>query len=185
MSQTSTERLRDYLAQLPPQSQALLMREFERAIERGEDLAVANFVLEQLRKVVRGTEEDDETRPRTDDPARLLFRPLEPFLVESNFPLRAGQIRRTSLLPVWQWLSRDGAPQAATAFQTALAEIMLTGTNAGLESAARKFQIAAAEAILNVATPVAGDDRHRSLARIGPPNVVEDLLSIGGVLRAR
>ena len=57
MSQTSTERLRDYLAQLPPQSQALLMREFERAIERGEDLAVANFVLEQLRKVVRGTEE--------------------------------------------------------------------------------------------------------------------------------
>ena len=71
MSQTSTERLRDYLAQLPPQSQALLMREFERAIERGEDVAVANFVLEQLRKVVRGSEEDDEARPRTDDPARL------------------------------------------------------------------------------------------------------------------
>ena len=44
MSQTSTERLRDYLAQLPPQSQALLMREFERAIERGEDMVVANFV---------------------------------------------------------------------------------------------------------------------------------------------
>jgi hypothetical protein len=184
MSQTSTERLRDYLAQLAPQSQALLMREFERAIERGEDVAVANFVLEQLRQVVRGTEED-ETRPRTDDPARLLFRPLEPFLVESNFPMRAGQIRRTSLLPVWQWLSREGAADAARAFQTTLAEIMLSGSNSGLEAATRKFQLAAAEAIVNVATPVAGDDRHRSLARIGPPNVVEDLLSIGGVLRAR
>jgi hypothetical protein len=184
MSQTSTERLRDYLAQLAPQSQALLMREFERAIERGEDVAVANFVLEQLRQVVRGTEED-ETRPRTDDPARLLFRPLEPFLVESNFPMRAGQIRRTSLLPVWQWLSREGAADAARAFPTTLAEIMLSGSNSGLEAATRKFQLAAAEAILNVATPVAGDDRHRSLARIGPPNVVEDLLSIGGVLRAR
>src|SRR6478672_13105429 len=101
MSQTSTERLRDYLAQLPPQSQALLMREFERAIERGEDMAVANFVLEQLRKVARGTEEDEEARPRTDDPARLLFGPLEPFLVESNFPVRIGQIRRASLLPIW------------------------------------------------------------------------------------
>src|SRR3984957_10764146 len=67
MSQTSIERLRDYLAQLPPQAQALLMREFERAIERGEDVAVANFVLEQLRKVVRGSEE--EVRPRIDDPA--------------------------------------------------------------------------------------------------------------------
>src|SRR5881227_630260 len=82
MSQTSTERLREYLAQLPPQSQALLMREFERAVERGEDVTVANFVLAQLHKVVRGAEED--VHPRTDDPVRLLFRPLEPFLVDGN-----------------------------------------------------------------------------------------------------
>src|SRR5215510_10224017 len=89
MNQGSIERLREYLAQLPPQSQALLMREFERALERGEDVAVATFVLEQLRKVVRGAKEEDEDeyiRPRTDDPARLLYRPLEPFLVEGNFP---------------------------------------------------------------------------------------------------
>ena len=185
MSQTSTERLRDYLAQLPPQAQALLMREFERAIERGEDTAVATFVLEQLRKVVRGTEEDEEAQPRTDDPARLLFRPIEPFLVESNFPMRPGQIRRTSLLPVWQWLGRDGAPDAARAFEAALAEIRQSGSTAGLEAQTRKFQHAAAEAIAKVATPAPGDDRHRALARIGPPNVVEDLLSIGAVLRAR
>jgi len=44
MSQTSIERLRDYLAQLPPQSLALLMREFERAVEKGEDTKVANLV---------------------------------------------------------------------------------------------------------------------------------------------
>src|SRR6202789_2535680 len=111
MSQTSIQRLREYLVQLSPQAQALLMREFERAIERGEDITVANFVLEQLRQIVRGS--DEETRPRTDDPARLLFRPLEPFLVESNFPVRRGQIRRASLLPVWQWLTRDGAPDEA------------------------------------------------------------------------
>src|SRR4051812_7891262 len=185
MSQTSTERLRDYLAQLPPQAQALLMREFERAIERGEDAAVASFVLEQLRKVVRGTQEDQEARPRTDDPARLLFRPIEPYLVESNFPIRPGQIRRTSLLPVWQWLSREGAPDQTHAFEAVLAEIRNSGATVGLESEARKFQLAAAEAIAKVATPVAGDDRHRSLARIGPPNVVEDLVSIGSVLRAR
>src|SRR5260370_24273417 len=67
MSQTSIERLRDYLAQLPPQSQALLMREFERAIERGEDTTVASFVLEQLRKILRGT--DEEGHPPTEHPA--------------------------------------------------------------------------------------------------------------------
>jgi predicted DNA-binding protein len=185
MSQTSTERLRDYLAQLPPQAQALLMREFERAIERGEDVVVANFVLEQLRKVVRGAEEDDDARPRTDDPARLLYGPLEPFLVEGNFPVRAGQIRRASLLPVWQWLSRDAVPEAAAAFERALADIRLTGSNAGLEAATRKFQLAVAEAIVAVATPAAGDDRQRTLTRIGPLNVVEDLLLIGAVLRGR
>lgn len=185
MNQTSIERLRDYLAQLPPQAQALLMREFERAIERGEDMAVATFVLEQLRKVVRGTEEDEDARPRTDDPARLLFRPIETYLVESNFPMRLGQIRRGSLLPVWQWLGSEGAPDATLAFEEALAEIRRNGTTGGLEAATRKFQLAAAEAIAKAATPVTGEDAHRALARIGTPNVVEDLLSIGSVLRAR
>jgi hypothetical protein len=183
MSQTSIERLRDFLAQLPPQSQALLMREFERAIERGEDTTVATFVLEQLRKVVRGT--DEEARPRTDDPARLLFRPLEPFLVESNRPVRPGQICRASLLPVWQWLIRDGAPDQARDFEAALARMRETGTTSDLEVAVRRLQLAAADAIIKIAAPVPGGDKHRALARVGPPNVIEDLLPIGLVLQAR
>jgi hypothetical protein len=183
MSQTSIERLRDYLAQLPPQSQALLMREFERAIERGEDTTVATFVLEQLRKIVRGT--DEEAQPRTDDPARLLFRPIEPFLVESNFPVRPGQVRRASLPPVWQWLTRDGAPDQVREFETALAGMRETGTTSNLEPAIRKLQLAAADAILKIAAPVPGGDKQRALARVGPPDVIADLLPIGAVLQAR
>ena len=133
MSQTSTERLREYLAQLPPQSQALLMREFERALERGEDTVVANFVLEQLRKIVRGAEDEgEEVRPRTDDPARLLFRPLEPFLVDGNFPVRPGQVRRASLAPIWQWLARDGAADAVKEFEAALSMARETGATANI-----------------------------------------------------
>jgi hypothetical protein len=183
MSQTSTERLRDYLAQLPPQAQALLMREFERAIERGEDTAVAAFVLEQLRKVVRGTEE--EGRPRTDDPARLLFRPLEPFLVEGILPARPGQVRRTSLLQAWEWLNRDGAAAQAREFVMALPRIRQTGTSADLEAAIRKFQLAAADAIHKIVTPAPGGDGQRAPARVGSPDVIEDLLPIGSVLRDR
>src|ERR1700687_853007 len=183
MSQTSNERLRDYLVHLPPQSQALLMREFERAIERGEDTTVATFVLEQLRKIVRGT--DEEARPRTDDPARLLFPPLEPFLVDGNLPVRPGQVRRASLLPVWQWLVRDGAPDQAREFETSVSQGREAGATCGLEGAIRRFQLAAADAICKIATPVPGDDKQRALARIGPPNVIEDLLPIGSVLQAR
>src|SRR3954462_8296905 len=144
MSQTSTERLRDYLAQLPPQAQALLMREFERAIERGEDTAVATFVLEQLRKVVRGSEE--QARPPPDDPARLTFRPLEPFLIEAGVPVRPGQIRRASLMPVWHWLVRDGAPQPFREVSAVLAQARDPGSLGGLDDAIRSFQLAAAEA---------------------------------------
>src|SRR5262245_37850055 len=183
MNQGSIERLREYLAQLPPQSQALLMREFERALERGEDTIVATFVLEQLRKVVRGAAEDDDARPRTEDPARLLFRPLEPFLADGNFPIRPGQIRRASLVPVWQWLGRDGATEAVREFEDALAKAR--ETDASIEAAVRKLQLAVAQAIVKVATPAPGDDRQRALARIGAPSVVEDLLAIGSVLQAR
>lgn len=181
MSQTSIERLRDYLAQLPPQAQALLMREFERAIERGEDTAVATFVLEQLRKVVRGAE--DEARPRTDDPARLTFRTLEPFLVEGNV-VRPGQVRRASLMPIWQWLVRDGAPEAFKEFEAALADLRQSATASDLDKPVRKFQLAASEAINKIVTPAPGGDKQRALARVGPPNVIEDLLPIGAVLSA-
>jgi hypothetical protein len=183
MSQTSTERLKDFLAQLPPQSQALLMREFERAIERGEDTTVASFVLGQLRKVVRPT--DDEKRPCTDDPARLLFSPLEPFLVESNFPPRPGQIHRASLLPVWEWLNREGAPDQAREFEASLARMRETGIFGDLEDAISNFQFAAADAIVRIAAPVPGGDHQRALARIGPPGVIDDMLQISAVLHAR
>jgi hypothetical protein len=183
MSQTSIERLRDYLGQLPPQSQALLMREFERSIERGEDTTVANFVLEQLRSLARGA--DDEALPRVEDPARLLFRPLEPFLIEGNGPIRPGQIRRSSLLPVWQWLNREGAPDAAREFEAALGRIRQSGAKSELELALRKIQRAAAESIVATAAPGPGGDRQHPFARLGPPNVVEDLLPIGSVLLAR
>src|SRR5579859_8263811 len=118
MDQTSIERLREYLGQLPPRSQALLMREFERAIERGQDTAVAALVLGQLRKVVRRIEDDAPSPPRSEDVARYLFQPIEPFLVDNNVPMRPGQIRRTSLQPLWQWLMRTGAPAQVEEFRS-------------------------------------------------------------------
>ena len=183
MSQTPTERLREYLARLSPGSQALLMREFERAIERGEDASVANLVLEELRKIVRGS--NDDARPRTDNPARILFHSLEPFLIDGNGTPRPGQIRRSSLLPVWQWLAREAAPALAGEFEAALARGPDSGTTPEIEAASRKLQAAAVEAMHAAAKPAHGVDNRRTLSRIGPADVVEDLPSIASVLEAR
>lgn len=183
MSQTSIERLTEYLAQLPPQSQALLMREFERALERGQDTAVATLVLDQLRKIVRKTEADEAPPPRTDDLSRLLFQVLEPFLVEAGVPIRVGQIRRSSLQPIWQWLGRDGAPDKISEFEAALSRIPADNARQ-VEVLAQKLQAVAADAILELTGP-GGGDKSRAMARVGPPNVIEDLYSIGAVLQVR
>jgi hypothetical protein len=184
MSQTSIERLRDYLAQLPPQAQALLMREFERALERGQDTAVATLVLDALRKIVRKTEADEIDPPRTDDLSRLLFQLLEPFLVEAGVPIRVGQIRRSSLHPIWQWLGRDGAPDKVRELEAALARLPSADSAAQVESLALKLQAVAADAIFELIGP-GGGDKSRALARVGPPNVIEDLYSIGALLQIR
>ncbi len=182
MSQTPTERLRDYLSQLPPQSQALLMREFERALERGEDVAVASFVLEELRKIVRGSEDDN--KPRSEDPARLMFRVLEPFLIDPKESPRPGQLRRSSLTSVWQWLEREGIPDQIREFEAGL--IGLRGAPASqVEQLVRKLQQAAAAAIDKLINPEPGVDRQRTMSRVGPPSAVEDLAPIGAVLKNR
>jgi len=182
MSQTPTERLREYLAQLPPQSQALLMREFERALERGDEVAVASFVLEELRKIVRGSEED--SAPRTDDPARLMFRSLEPFLIDNNQQPRPGQIRRASLSSIWQWLVSEGIPTPVREFEADLIRLR-KGSAVEIDALVRKLQAVAAEAIDKVINPEPGIDRQRAMARVGPPSAVEDLPAIGAVLKNR
>src|SRR5581483_6215364 len=175
--------LRTYLGQLPPRAQALLMREFERAIERGEDTAVAKLVLEQLRKVARGGEEDAPAPPRSEDAARLFFRPLEPFLVDGNVPIRQGQIRRASLTPVWQWLVRDGASDPVRDYDAAIAGLSDDADLKVLEPLIRRLQVAAVAAIARLTNSADGD--RRALSRVGPPEVIEDLVSIGLLLGAR
>jgi hypothetical protein len=174
MGQTSIERLRDYLGQLPPQSQALLMREFERAIERGQDTAVATLVLEQLRSLARGTP-DQAPPPRSEDIARSLFQPIEPFLVDGSASIRPGQIRRSSVTPIWQWLLREGAPDQVVEFEKQLA----ARDGQPPEAALRKLQFAVSEVILKASSP------QGTPPRLGAQNAVEDLLAIGAVLQAR
>jgi hypothetical protein len=181
MAESSTERLRTYLAALPPRAQSLLMREFERAIERGDNATVATYVLGELRQVAR-TEEAQST-PRIDDPMRLVFRPLEPFLTDS-LTERPGTIRRSVLLQVWQWLKRDGAP-AAVARLTAALDV--TGTperSADRGFAISDFQRAAAIA-LSTAAVAPPSEQKTLLARIGPTAQPEDLALIADLLRAR
>jgi hypothetical protein len=99
-------------------------------------------------------------------------------MVDGVQAVRPGQIRRPSLLPVWQWLERD-AVDAVREFEDA---VMAAADNAAaIERAVKKFQQAAAGAIVHVLSASGGS---RS-ARIGPTHAVEDLPAIGAALKAR
>ena len=65
-----------------------LATEFEKALARGEDTVVAEFVLTELRKLVRRPDATD--MPRIDDLQRVAFATLEPFLVNGE-DTRPGQ----------------------------------------------------------------------------------------------
>ena len=172
MRQSSAERLKEYLARLPPRAQALLMREFERAIERGDDAAVATFVLDELRKIVRA--DDQNVAPRFNDPLRLVFRPLEPFLAETHAPVGPGQIRRSSLPPIWTWLARDGAPEAVRCLTAAI------HSSGDPSSEVRNLQRAVTDA---VAVLLAEPDQRRAAARLGLASATEDLPAIATVFQ--
>lgn len=181
----SLERLREYLGQLPPQAHALLMREFERAIEAGRDVAVATFVLNELRKLVRPPEQDAEAR--AEHAVRAFFRALDPFLVD-NEGRRAnpGHIRRSSLLPAWTWIERELAPEDAAAFKRDYWAADNGGNKRDADHMLRAFQIKVADAILAiVAKPATDSERQRHLNRIGSAAAADDVAALGLVLKHR
>lgn len=181
MTQTTTERLRTYLAALPVRSQGLLIREFEKAIARGDNTAVATYVLGELRRIARV--DDAPVIARTDDPMRLVFKPFEPFLTDAMSP-QPGAVRRSLLLQIWQWLKRDGAPVAVERLTTALQSLTDPARVADRNFAISDFQRAAAIALTTAATAPPSDQK-AILARIGPTIVPEDLTQLADLLRAR
>lgn len=177
MRRTASERLRIYLAALPPQARALLRCEFERAVARGEDAAAAHLVLGELREL-SGPAKVIAPVP-LDEPMRRAFRPLEPFLTDAAAPLRAGQIGRHRLLALWKWLERAGAPGPAKALAAAIA----TSSPDDIDSATNELRLSAAAAIARIAD-LAPVERRIVLARISGSIDMAELTPIGTVLAA-
>jgi hypothetical protein len=179
------ERLRQYLSELSPQVRARLTGEFERSLLRGDEAADIDLVLQQLRGITREQREGD---PRVSHCARLVFKPLEPFLVDDhpghNHP---GRVARASLERLWTWIRRDLLPDDAKNLVEAVNDAMLDGDTVRAEHVTRAFQDMAAAAIEANLAAGANDEkmRRRMLARIGTPRASEDATTLKCVLAGR
>lgn len=146
----SVEGLRKYVGDLKPEARALLIAELERGLLRGDDVPGANLILQELRRTIR---ELAHPPPRIGSPARLFFKPIEPFLVDDDFNHKhPGRIARAVLEPIWAWTCRDLLAAEAKAFSDEVSQALLTGdteysewlTGAFQDQAVRKYEKALA-----------------------------------------
>jgi hypothetical protein len=179
------ERLKTYLRELKPEVRAMLVAEVERGLERGQDIPGSDLILAELRSGIRGA---GRSFTRPGDPGRLFFAPLDPFLVDQFFDRALpGRFERSSLTPLWNWISRDLAPERAQAFAEELAPFLAAGTEASAAPAVRRFQDDICAALRRKLDQIELDERERGrvAAQIGRPRAVPSVEALFRVLANR
>jgi hypothetical protein len=179
------ERLRDYLGQLKPEARALLIAELERGLLRGDDIPGTDLVLQELRRTLRDLQQPP---PRIGNPARLFFKPLEPFLVDDGFGhSHPGRIARAALEPLWSWTSRDLMPAEAATFSEEASRALLAQDRNKAELLAHSIQNLAIQRIEAALAAIEGNDkaRRRLGAQIGVPGALEVAGEVLRIFKAR
>jgi len=179
------ERLREYLNQLKPEARALLIAELERGLLRGDEIPGADLVLQELRATMR---ELRNPPPRIGNPARLFFKPIEPFIVDDSFDHQhPGRVARGALEPIWTWISRDLLPQECKSFCDEVSRALLDNATAEAEMLTRAFQNLALQRIEAALAAVEADDkaRRRLTGQIGFSGAIDVVKEVVAILKAR
>jgi hypothetical protein len=180
------ERLRQYLRALPPGSRALLIAELERALLRGEEIPGGDMLLQEVRTAVR--ESARERAPRVDNPARLFFRPLEPFLIDAGPARRTlSRLPRTVIEHMWTWIARDLVPAEAQRYIDGMSRVLASGGDPSEDALTFAFHDRVIGAMNAALAAAAADDKaRRQLAgQIGTTSALDDLRDVLTILTAR
>ena len=179
------ERLRQFLRELAPQSRSMLNGELERSLLRGEEVAGADLILQELRRVMY---DQCAGVPRIGNSVRLFFTPLEPFLVDDrgdhNHP---GRIARCSLETLWTWISRDLLPDDAKILADEVRDALLAGDAPKAGHIIHAFQDRVVTALETSFESAASDKkiRRRMLAQVGTQRPGEDAATLMCALKGR
>src|SRR5436190_9889274 len=183
--ETTVERLRQFLRELSPGARSLLIGELERSLLCGEEVTGTDLVLQELRRIMR---EQRSSAASIENSARLLFKPLEPFLVEDHGDHKhPGRVSRSSLEALWNWVRRDLLPKDADTLANELGDAQLAGDKSRTERLARGFQDRVATAIEATFSATEEDERirRRTLQQIGTPRAGEELAALKCALKGR
>jgi hypothetical protein len=184
-SEVAIARLRRYLGALSPSARTMLAAELERALMRGEEMAGASFVLEELRREMRQT--PGAPAPRAGHPQRLFFAPVAPFLIDQVDGRYLGRVPRVCLDRVWLWLCRDVMPAEAKTYSDDVSRLLAADQSAEAEQVARTFQDVVVERVRETLAAARSDEKAtaRLSAQIGLPDDLQELRDIYTILRSR
>jgi hypothetical protein len=181
MDTNKTQQLQGLLGALPPLIASRLAKAIEiDRLNEGQSLP-HELILDGLRPVLRRNQSAD----RAPTPLRLFCRPFEDLLtMVPRTAKQRGRIARSSIMPVWNWVSQTLAAEAAATFSIGIKTSLLSGRNDDMMNHAAQFWTVAAQAILSALDT----DRARKAAReildgdlaVADAREMALLLSVGG-----
>jgi hypothetical protein len=189
-ARSPAERLRAYLAALPESARKLLSTEIERARQRGEAIPGGDMIIAALRPAPppiapKPPEAGPQAAARDEVASRLVFRPVEPFLIDERLETKVrGRIARRSLTAVWTWITRDLLPAEVKTLEAACAAAIATGDEAKALRLASDFAVSLCEAMRTALEDASFDEaeRKRLVARLGDERALDDLTDVLVVL---
>ncbi|HSC17520.1 MAG TPA: hypothetical protein VLC74_01270 [Rhizomicrobium sp.] len=173
------ELLRAFLGSLPTGLAGRVAKAVEMDRMTNGHILPHGLILDSLRPSLR-----DADRPsRAPTPMRLFCRPFEDLLSNDHWGSKQkGLIPRSSITPVWNWLSQDLAPEAAGAFAIAVKTAALANSMEEVHPRAEEFWETAADSLEMKLGTESG--RKLALQTLGSEEVVEDAREIALMLSA-
>lgn len=176
------ERLSALLSRLAPSTARKLASGLERQRLQGTDGLPYDLILSSLRPVL---ERANGPRPGLPDPLRQFCAPFEDLLVNRRDPARhMRQIARSSIDPVWIWLSTELLPDALTDITARVVEHTLDNDEAALSGSIAVLHASCSAALLGAIEETRHDValRRKVERQLGGDNVLEDARLMGETL---
>jgi hypothetical protein len=177
------DRIWEFLQRLSPLTRSCLLTELERMESCGIDMPGSADLQERLRAELR----PDGSPEGTPTPSRYFFAPLDPLLVDgAPEHANSGRIARTSLVPIWEWISRDLLPMMARDYNAQMKNLITAKKAKDVQAAAATFQTKVTKSLEgNLASPEGAERARTKLAHYtASPSAYGDLVKMMGALRA-
>ena len=179
------DRIWEFVQRLSPLTRSCLLTELERLELCGVEMPGSADIRAKLRAEFR---KDGSSQNREAEPSFHFFTALEPVLMEGAPAYDSpGRIPRGSLVPIWEWITRDLLPTMARDFNAQMKGLIGSDKKKELVQAVSVFQTKVVKYLENtLSDPTAAQMARAKLGTYtSAPSAYGDLIKMMVALRSR